>query len=87
MTDEDNCEIASPPLTDLNLNDEELEEALSQRSTATKQLLQRLQALHPSSDSEQSTKVEELESKCRELLEQVSNFSSLSFFRFSFRSS
>ncbi|GAA5830964.1 hypothetical protein JCM5353_004455 [Sporobolomyces roseus] len=65
-----NGRATSPPLTDLNLNDEELEEALSQRSTATKQLLQRLQALHPSSDSEQSTKVEQLETKCRELLEQ-----------------
>ncbi|GAA5838520.1 hypothetical protein JCM3766R1_006001 [Sporobolomyces carnicolor] len=60
----------SPPLTDVNLNDEELEEALSQRSSATKQLLQRLQALHPSSDTEQSTKVEELETRCRDLLDQ-----------------
>ncbi|GAA5865168.1 hypothetical protein JCM1840_003930 [Sporobolomyces johnsonii] len=61
---------ASPPLTDANLDDEELEEALSQRSTATKQLLQRLQDLHPSGDAAQSSKVEELEAKCRELLEQ-----------------
>lgn len=62
---------ASPPLTDVNLNDEELEEALSQRSAATKQLLQRLQAIHPSSNPEQSSKVDELETKCRELLDQV----------------
>ncbi|CEQ41340.1 SPOSA6832_03051 [Sporobolomyces salmonicolor] len=61
---------ASPPLTDAHLDDEELEEALSQRSTATKQLLQRLQDLHPSGDAAQSSKVEELEAKCRELLEQ-----------------
>ncbi|GAA6010279.1 hypothetical protein JCM11491_006245 [Sporobolomyces phaffii] len=60
----------SPSLTDANLNDEKLEEALSQRTAATKQLLQKLQALHPSSDAEQSTKVEELESKCRHLLDQ-----------------
>lgn len=66
----------SPPLTDVNLNDEELEEALSQRSSATKQLLQRLQALHPSSDTEQSSKVEELETRCRDLLDQVSSISS-----------
>ncbi|GAA5876334.1 hypothetical protein JCM16303_007103 [Sporobolomyces ruberrimus] len=65
-----NGRASSPPLTDANLNDEELEEALSQRSNATKQLLQRLQALHPSSDTEQSSKVEELETKCRELLDQ-----------------
>ncbi|GAA6058899.1 hypothetical protein JCM10212_002851 [Sporobolomyces blumeae] len=61
---------ASPPLTDLSLNDEELGEALSQRSHATKHLLQRLQAVHPSSDSELNSKVDELENRCRELLEQ-----------------
>ncbi|GAA5978816.1 hypothetical protein JCM5350_004831 [Sporobolomyces pararoseus] len=65
-----NGRATSPPLTDVNLNDEELEEALSQRSAATKQLLQRLQAIHPSSNPEQSSKVDELETKCRELLDQ-----------------
>ncbi|GAA5911739.1 uncharacterized protein JCM6883_001252 [Sporobolomyces salmoneus] len=65
-----NHRTSSPPLTDVCLNDEELEEALSARSTATKQLLSRLQALHPSSDTDQSSKVEQLEQKCRDLLDQ-----------------
>lgn len=55
---------SSPPLTSASLADEELDEALSHRSAATKSLLSRLQALHPSSASPAAS---DLEDKCRAL--------------------
>lgn len=61
----------SPPISDPTLNDEQLELALQQRSTATKALLARLTSFHPSESS--SDKVEELSENCRTLLNQVSN--------------
>ncbi|BGO91969.1 hypothetical protein NBRC10512_001078 [Rhodotorula toruloides] len=55
---------SSPPLTSASLADEELDEALSHRSAATKSLLSRLQSLHPSSASPAAS---DLEDKCRAL--------------------
>ncbi|BGP25184.1 E3 ubiquitin-protein ligase BRE1 [Rhodotorula toruloides] len=55
---------SSPPLTSASLADEELDEALSHRSAATKSLLSRLQSLHPSSASPAAS---DLEEKCRAL--------------------
>jgi hypothetical protein len=60
---------SSPAVSDPSLSADELDEALAQRSTATKALLSRLNSLHPSEST--SGKVEKLEDKCRSLLEQV----------------
>ncbi|GAA5932035.1 E3 ubiquitin-protein ligase BRE1 [Sporobolomyces koalae] len=66
-----NGRATSPALTNMELDDEELQEALSYRSSETKHLLQQLQALHhPSSDADQTTTISQLESKCRDLLDQ-----------------
>ncbi|KAK4703986.1 E3 ubiquitin-protein ligase BRE1, partial [Phenoliferia sp. Uapishka_3] len=51
-----------------SLNDEQLEEALAQRSSATKALLGRLLELFPSDSA--LPKVEELQSSCQSLLDQ-----------------
>lgn len=59
----------SPSVSDASLSDEQLEEALAQRSTATKALLGRLLDLYPSDSA--LPKVEELQQKCHQLLEQV----------------
>lgn len=61
----------SPSVSDPSLTDEELEEALAQRSSATKALLGRLHSLHPT-DSTSTEKVEELQESARKLLESVS---------------
>lgn len=58
----------SPSVSDPSLTDEELEEALAQRSSATKALLGRLHSLHPT-DSTSTEKVEELQESARKLLE------------------
>lgn len=59
-------------MSDPSLTDEELEEALALRSTATKALLGRLSSLHTTEESS-ATKVDELQQTCRELIEQVSS--------------
>ncbi|GAA5856425.1 hypothetical protein JCM9279_001716 [Rhodotorula babjevae] len=59
---------ASPSLTAVAaLDDEALDALLAHRSAATKALLGRLQALHPSSSSSTST-ADDLSAKCRALL-------------------
>jgi len=59
---------ASPPLTGVAaLDDEALDALLAHRSAATKALLGRLQALHPSSTTSSST-ADDLSTKCRALL-------------------
>lgn len=62
----------SPSISDPSLTADELEEALQQRSNATKALLGRLTSFHPSESS--SEKVEELTESCRSLLDQVRQF-------------
>ncbi|GAA5910720.1 hypothetical protein JCM8208_003545 [Rhodotorula glutinis] len=59
---------ASPPLTAVaELDDEALDALLAHRSAATKALLGRLSALHPSPSSSSST-ADDLSTKCRALL-------------------
>ncbi|BGP40652.1 E3 ubiquitin-protein ligase bre1 [Rhodotorula kratochvilovae] len=59
---------ASPPLTAAStLDDDALDALLAHRSGATKALLARLQALHPTPSSSSST-AEDLTAKCRALL-------------------
>ncbi|KAL8291986.1 hypothetical protein RQP46_001452 [Phenoliferia psychrophenolica] len=58
----------SPPVSDPSLSHDQLSEALSQRSQATKSLLGRLLSLSPSSSS--LPKVEQLQESCQSLLDQ-----------------
>lgn len=61
----------SPSVSDPTLSDDDLSAALAQRSQATKTLLGRLSSLH-FAGSGSGQKIEELENKCRDLLQEVS---------------
>ncbi|KAI5476449.1 E3 ubiquitin-protein ligase BRE1 [Pseudohyphozyma bogoriensis] len=60
---------SSPSVSDPSLTDEELSEALAQRSAATKALLGRLEQLHPTSSAAAGAS-EKLQESCRVILEE-----------------
>ncbi|KAK4054236.1 E3 ubiquitin-protein ligase bre1 [Microbotryomycetes sp. JL201] len=64
----DSKSAISPSLSNPGLGNEELAQALAQRSAATRSLLSKLTSLSTSTDP--ASKVNELEQKCRALLEQ-----------------